>query len=258
MNCPQCGEGIRVDEVFCPSCGHRIPRGEGIRVDEVLRPSCGHRIPHPISPIRFILSRRLSPVGIVVTVSIGVIFAAIIGFTLFEVFSNEPEPAGISPHRLPNTDVFLLRQTFRPSPSPTLPDTFKSKPFSEWPEPMAVIKQNTNFVFWAYVLDVTQEAEDFQMDGFVRWVDVTYPDHPLVMLEGPVQLVGDVAGETVEVPRSHVVPSEVDTGEDVEYRTLWHGLGHQNKPSLWQPGLYLVQLLDDRHKVLFHWQFEVK
>ena len=131
-------------------------------------------------------------------------------------------------------------------------------PFSEWPEPMAVVRRGTNFVVWAFTLDVTQEGEDFQMDGFVRWVDVTYPAHPLVMTESPVRLVEDFGGEAVEVPRSRVVPSEIDTDQNVRYRTQWHSLGHQNEPSLWQPGLYQVQFLDDHHQALFFWQFEVR
>ena len=163
-----------------------------------------------------------------------------------------------TPYRLPDTDVFLLRQAFIPSQSVTSPYAFDSRPFSEWPEPMAVVRRGTNFVVWAFTLDVTQEGEDFQMDGFVRWVDVTYPAHPLVMTESPVRLVEDFGAEAVEVPRSRVVPSEIDTEQNVRYRTQWHSLGHQNEPSLWQPGLYQVQLLDDHHQALFYWQFEVR
>ena len=175
----------------------------------------------------------------------------------------EPHPIGTptpTPYRLPDTEVLLLRQTLVPSQSPTLPDTPDSKPFSEWPEPPEIVERGTNFIFWWFAFDMSHMPEDTELDGLVRLVDVTYPDQYLVMWERQWRLgaeVGDPA-EQKEIPRSAVVPRDLDTGQDVLYEVKWYGLGHQDEPSIWQPGLYQFQLLDDRDEVLSHLQFEVR
>ena len=165
-----------------------------------------------------------------------------------------------TPYRLPGTEAFLLRQTLVPSQSPKLPYEPNSRPFSEWPEPPEVVERGTNFIFWWFAFDMTHVPEDVELDGLVRLVDVTYSDQHLVMWEGQWQLGGDVGdpGKQREIPRSAVVPRELDTGQDVLYEVKWYGLGHQDEPYTWQLGLYQLQLLDDRGEVLSHLPFEVR
>ncbi len=177
--------------------------------------------------------------------------------------SPTPQSVGTptpTPYRLRDTELFLLKQTLLLSQSPQLPYAPNSMPFSEWPDPIEVVGRDANTIFWWFILDRTRAPEDLRMEGFVRLVDVTFRDHPVVMLEDEWRLGGEVGvpRERVEVPRSAVVPPEIDTGHDVRYEIQSYGFSHQDEQESWPPGIYQVQLLDDRREVLFYWEFEVR
>ena len=178
----------------------------------------------------------------------------LIGLILLSVVSLNPEPH----QKLPNYEVYVLNHNFIPTQSPQVPDNLLAANYTLWPPPMAVVSRDSNYLIWTVAFDVSREAEDFDIEGYARWLDVTNPNRPLLMLESPWRLRGDLEnGEQAIIPRSDVVPPEGDTGEPKRFVYSSAGLGRE-EPGLWQPGFYQVQFLDNRHEVLVDWNFEVR
>ncbi len=143
-----------------------------------------------------------------------------------------PTPAPTPYGKLPGAPVFFEAQTFFPLQKPELPERLRMGDTGNWPIPEEVVSQTTRFVVWAVSFDVSQVGDDFFMEGYVRWHQVTPTLEPLLMRETPVRL-------SKEMP------------------FFYTGLG-RTTPGFWNPGVYRLELLDMEYNSLVGWTFEVR
>ena len=125
-----------------------------------------------------------------------------------------------------------MRQSLFPMQRNAVPDFLISGDSEQWPVPVRVVSGGTRYVMWAVAFDTFSAPEDFELEGFVRWTDVTPGYDSLVMLESPKRVT------RVE----HVI---------------YTGLG-RGTPGFWKPGSYRVEFLDDDFRRVVSWEFEVR
>ncbi len=150
----------------------------------------------------------------------------------------EPPPTGArAPTPTPygkiwRGEFFFELQTFFPVQVDEVPQYLNDGAWEMLPEPSEFVSRFSKFLYWVVVFDPSEADDDFLMDGFIRWTDVTPGRDSLVMLERGVEL-------------SKSMPF------------FFTGLGRKT-PGLWQPGQYRVDLLDDRYEPVVGWAFEVR
>ena len=127
--------------------------------------------------------------------------------------------------------VFFVRQSLFSLDSTELPEYLESGDVARWPDPAEVISRTSHFVVWAVAFDLSEVADEFVIDGYVRWVDLA-PEEPLVMRESEVRL-------------SKAEP------------LFYMGLGRESH-GFWNPGVYGLELLDSQYEVVVEWTFEVR
>ena len=143
-----------------------------------------------------------------------------------------PEPAATPYGKVSGSPVVMRQQTVFPLQSTELPDYLESGDLSRWPLGSEVISRGVNFVVWAVAFDMSEVSEDFVLDGYVRWVQMTSEVDSVVMLESPVAI-------TKAEP------------------LFYEGLG-RNYPGFWSPGVYRLEFLDGDYVPVVGWTFEVR
>ena len=99
---------------------------------------------------------------------------------------REPSPTPYG--KVPGFPVAMAQQTVFPLMTTDLPDYLESGELSRWPVGSELISRGVNFVVWAVAFDMSEVSEDFVLDGYVRWVQMTSEVESVVMLESPVAL----------------------------------------------------------------------
>ena len=128
--------------------------------------------------------------------------------------------------------MFFVQQSLFPMQRSAIPDFLVSGDPEQWPVPARVVSGGTRYVMWAVAFDTFAAPEDFEMEGFVRWTDVTPGYDPLIIRESPRRI------------------TRVES-------LLYTGLG-RGTPGFWNPGSYRVEFLDDDFQSVVSWEFEVR
>ena len=139
-----------------------------------------------------------------------------------------PTPYG----KLPDAWVFLDKQALTAFWGGPLPEYLQARQWDRLPAPVELVSTDTRYMLWVVVFDFRQAEPDYEMRGYVRWLNLLPDADPLVMFESPMTV-------------SSASPF------------FFHGLGG-DEPGLWSPGLYRVEFLDDRHRVVVDADFEVR
>ena len=143
-----------------------------------------------------------------------------------------PTPYGRLPGPEGGEAVFRHQSLF-PSAVAILPDLYITGDPRDLPVGAEFISQMTPFVIWVVVYDTSQALDDWEMNGTVRWIDLTGGPNPLVMISAPATV----------------------TKADFMFT---QGLG-QAVPGFWKAGrTYRVELLDESSEVVVSWDFEVR
>ena len=136
-----------------------------------------------------------------------------------------------------SSDVYFYDQSLFPLQRGELPPTLVDVDLFREPDRIPRGREQfpvyTPYIVWLVVMDTRGAAEDFVMDGMVRWIDRTFDGYHVLMHTSPVHLT-------------------------VTDNVFFKGLG-TDSGSLWsRPGSYRIELLDDRGDLLLYWNFEVK
>lgn len=135
------------------------------------------------------------------------------------VATPTPEPFQL---RIPDTDVKVVRQTVFMSHYPEGPDF--------WPPPSSVFYARTaRFIGWRVMLDYADAPDGFEMQGLMRWLNVSTGEH--VIYQEPYQMV---------------------KGQDLIF------MMGKPVPGFWTPGRYRLELWDNRDRVAVYYDFQVR
>ena len=143
-----------------------------------------------------------------------------------------PSPSPVPYGKVPGEEVYFYQQSFFPLQVSRLPERLRSGNPDVWPRTVKVVSAGTRYVVWAVAFDVSSAPDDFVLEGFVRWTDVTPGLDPLIMLESPKRI------------------SKVE-------RLFYTGLG-RGTPGFWKRGSYRVEFMDDEFESFLSWEFEVR
>ena len=138
-----------------------------------------------------------------------------------------PAPYG----KLPGAEVYFDRQSFFVLQLAEVPGQILENNFAMLPDAMDVVPSNAPFLVWLVVYDLSRVDGQFEADLTVRWIDLKFPDRPLVMFRSPVRLAWNEP-------------------------LFWNGLGEFGG-GFWQPGHYKVELIDQIGNILIDWEFRV-
>lgn len=144
----------------------------------------------------------------------------------------EPTPSPTPFGKLWMDDYVFRGQTLVPLVNDDVPGYINDWDWAKFPKAAEVINRNTRFVLWVVGFDSSGAKPGFEMEGYVRWTDITPGREELVMHESRVQL-------------SHGVTN------------FYRGLGRQT-PGLWKTGRYKVEFLDNRGVVVVGREFRVR
>ena len=139
-----------------------------------------------------------------------------------------PTPYG----KLPRGEVYLEKQSLVAFWGGDLPDFLLAKEWDRMPDPVRVVSSDIPYLLWVVAFDFTQAEPGYAMPGFLRWLSVALGVESMVMFETPVTV-------------------------SAESPFFYHGLGSDDG-SIWNPGFYRVDLLDDRYQPVVHADFEVR
>ncbi len=138
--------------------------------------------------------------------------------------------------------VYLVRQTLVPMWDEKLPDYLADNDWDRMPEPQGVFSADTPFMLWVVVFDFNEAPEDYHVHGNVRWWSLVPGEEPLLMFETESKTLGRAPAP----------------GEGFQATPFFYeGLG-STSGSVWTPGLYRVDFVDDRGDVLAVSSFEVR
>ncbi len=143
-----------------------------------------------------------------------------------------PSPTPVPYGKVPGEEVYFHQQSFFPLQVSRLPEHLRSGNPDVWPRSVKVVSSETRYVVWAVAFDVSSAPDDFVLEGFIRWTDVTPGVDPLIMLESPKRV------------------SKVE-------RLFYTGLG-RGTPGFWKRGVYRVEFMDDEFESFLSWEFEVR
>ena len=147
-------------------------------------------------------------------------------------FPPGPEPSPTPYGQIPGEEVYFVEQSLFPMQRTQMPEFLETGDHTQWPRPVRVVSRDTRYVMWALAFDTGRVPPDFELEGFVRWTDVSPGYEPLIMLESP----------------RRVTRAE---------RVVYAGLG-RGTPGFWKPGRYRVEFLDDEFESVVSWDFEVR
>ena len=138
-----------------------------------------------------------------------------------------PTPYG----KVPGAEVYFDRQSFFVLQLAELPPQLLEDDFALLPGAMDVVPASAPFLVWFVVYDLSRVGKDFEAELTVRWIDLKFPERPLVMFRSPVRLAW-------------------------HQPLFWNGLGEFGG-GFWRPGHYRVELIDRVGRILIDWEFRV-
>ena len=143
-----------------------------------------------------------------------------------------PPPTPVPYGKVPGEEVYFHQQSLFPLQISRFPEHLRAGNPDVWPRTVKVVSRETRYVVWAVAFDMSSAPDDFLLEGFVRWTDVTPGFDPLIMLESPKRI------------------SKVE-------RLFYTGLG-RGTPGFWKPGSYRVEFMDDEFESFVSSEFEVR
>ena len=126
---------------------------------------------------------------------------------------------------VPGTDVRIVRQTMFMSVVARLPE-FLPKSQTEF------YTRTARFIGWFVVLDYSVVGESFEMEGMLRWLNMS-------------------------TGKEHVIFQRPFVMRAADGNTLFFMTG-RGEPGFWTPGKYRAELWDNRDRVIVRYDFEVR